>query len=681
MSPLKFFRKYDKWLISIGMTVLMILFLIEPTLSMLQPDTGKQELGRTRLGKITMGEQRAAGNDMEILSSISPLMIYGIDKSDALAWTLMLQEAQSMGLSAGDYEVEVVLRNLDFKDGALDPRLKQFAASRGTNTAGVVEAVRHWLIIQSYRELTLGLGKMQTADRIQLLTSMSRYMTPEILQNPMLRQFIEQQFHSVGMASAGSPRLSEPLIKRFLYDQRATLRVAAVVIPATLYADKAPAPDEAALKALFDQYKDKLPGEGEPYGLGYKQPPRVKLEWLSLPLDRLLAKVQVDEADALSFYDANATRFTVEVPPPASQPASTQPEQPKRRQQAYEEVRDRVFTQLRRQRASELGAKIAKAVTSTLQENVRTLPMDSGYRAIGPGFEPVPLSVAAEQVFKQFGVRMDVVRRDDRYLTRSDIAELPGLGEVAIGQGATLADYILSARELKSTDARFATLRFQVGVPSEPISGGSDEAVYILRLIDAKPTEVPSSLLEVKPQVQRDAQLLAGYKQLLANTDSWQRRAVTEGLPALAKELKTTVINPPAFTRRDPRTGGTLAPELPGIGRSIALVDRAFDVAARASERAATQPGKPADRVDAVPVDGRLALVLVRVEQFQPMNEMDYIEAQAQIPMIAPQIQEMLLRSQFKEPPLSRAVLEKRLGFEYAGGKRERAATEPADAP
>ncbi len=681
MSPLKFFRKYDKWLISIGMTTLMVLFLIEPTLSMLRPETGKQEIGRTKLGKITMGEQRAAGSDLEILSAISPLMIYGIDKGDALAWTLMLQEAQSMGLSAGEYEVELVLQKLGLTDAGADTKLRQFASSHGTNREGVVQAVRHWLIIQSYRELTLGLGKMQTVDRLQVITDVSRFMTPEFLQNPMLRQFIEQQYHTAGMTSAGSPRLSEPLVKRFLYDQRATLRVAAVVIPATLYADKAPAADDAALKALFDQYKDKLPGEGEPYGLGYKQPPRVKLEWLALPLERLLAKVQVEEADALSFYDANATRFTVEVPPPASQPAATQPEQPKRRQQAYEEVRDRVFTQLRRQRASELGAKIAKAVTSTLQENVRTLPMESGYRAIGPGFEPVPLSVAAEQVFKQFGVRMDVVRRDDRYLTRSELSELPGLGEVSIGQSATLTDYILSARELKSADARFATLRFQVGVPSEPVTGGPDESLYILRLIDAKPTEVPSSLLEVKSQVQRDAQLLAGYKQLLANTDSWQRRAVAEGLPAIAKELKTTVLTPPPFTRRDPRTAGTLAPELPGIGRSVALVDRVFDVAARASERAATQPGKPADRVDAVPVDGRLALVLVRVEQFQPMNEMDYLQAQSQLQFIAPQIQEMLLRSQLKEPPLSRAALEKRLGFEYAGGKRERAATEPADAP
>jgi hypothetical protein len=192
---------------------------------------------------------------------------------------------------------------------------------------------------------------------------------------------------------------------------------------------------------------------------------------------------------------------------------------------------------------------------------------------------------------------------------------------------------------------------------------------------------VPSSLLEVKDQVKRDAQLLAGYKALLANTDSWQRRAVAEGLPAIAKELKTTVLNPPAFPRKDLRTAGTLAPEIPGIGRSNALVDRVFDVAARASERAATQPGKPADRVDAVPLDARLSLVLVRVEQYQPMNEMDYLQALSQLAMDAPIIQEILLRTQLKEPPLSRAVLEKRLGFEYAGGKRERATTEPADAP
>lgn len=686
MSPMKFLRQYEKWIISVGMTLLMVAFLIQPTLTAFGPNPEKQEIGTTRHGKITMGDQRVAQSQMDILRRLSSLLMVDFsEREDGLAWALITQDARAMGLAASDFEIELTLRNMGFKEGSQDRELRQVANRLSIPIESIQDAIRSWLIVQSYRELSLGLGRLSSQDRVQLIAQVSSFMQQGMMDNPMIRQLVLRQVFQALEATKGTPRLSQPVLKRMLFDQRSAVKVAIMPVDARRFLDATPEPSEQDLQALFDRFKDQLPGQGDPYGFGYKQPARVKIEYLAIPWERLLGQSQVDEADAVAQYDANPQRYTVTIQPPETpadtQPA-TQPAAPVRRQQSYEEVRLQIIAELRRKQAVELGQKMVKAAQAMLQENLRAIPQSEGYRVLPEDFMPVALAQVADKLQQQFKVRPDVVKRDEAHLSRNDLTALPGIGQSVVGQGVPFVEYVMSARELpQPSESNLATLRLQVGVPSQPLVG-NDQSLFIFRLTDAKAANSPASLDEVREKVKADAKLLAAYKKLVADAASWKNRAVAQGLPELAKSLGVSVLEPPPFPRREFRGNALSTPEVQGVGSDAGFVDQIFEIAMQASANAATGPGKPEDRFVAAAVDGKLTLFVTRIEQFRPMTETDFEQNLASLPFLAPQLNTLLLEpyQRGKDNPLSLKAIQKRVGFKPARGFETEESTSNATA-
>src|SRR6185369_8100032 len=107
----------------------------------------------------------------------------------------------------------------------------------------------------------------------------------------------------------GQARLSAPLVHRFLYDQEAQARITAVSVPAERYLSKVGDPSEQTVADLYAKYKDQLPGpavsagsggagSADGFGIGYRVPARVKLEYLAVPFSRLKARAEVNEDEA-----------------------------------------------------------------------------------------------------------------------------------------------------------------------------------------------------------------------------------------------------------------------------------------------------------------------------------------------------------------------------------------------
>jgi hypothetical protein len=91
-----------------------------------------------------------------------------------------------------------------------------------------------------------------------------------------------------------------------------------------LFAKGAAEPQEAALEAQFDKYKDDFVGDvsqENPYGFGYKVPDRVKLEYLAVKLAEVEDIVSVPTQEEIQAeYRKRADDFTREVPIDANDP-------------------------------------------------------------------------------------------------------------------------------------------------------------------------------------------------------------------------------------------------------------------------------------------------------------------------------------------------------------------------
>jgi len=293
---LKFFREYNKYILAVGVALLMIAFLIQPTLSMFTPDPREEVIGTIGGEEVTLGDQRVADTHLRVLESVSPILLAFAGNTPGepphpLQWFLMLRDAQSMGLSASDAQVNELLVALNFDEA----RLASVSRQMGMSRQAVREALRQWIVVLEYKELVNGLAHTRFDERLRYaLTAM---------------QLMQRGNYMIGLglsesAFGGAPRLREPLLKRFMYDEQTRVRITALVVPSDRYVLGVSEPDEQTQNELFERYKESLPGEGEPYGLGYRVPDRVKIEYLEIPMSRLREKVRVEEADALAYGEA-----------------------------------------------------------------------------------------------------------------------------------------------------------------------------------------------------------------------------------------------------------------------------------------------------------------------------------------------------------------------------------------
>ena len=104
---LKFFRKYNKWILVVGASVLMVVFLLPSGGKWLMPSPIDQPVGEVDGRTITLGEQRRAVSELRVLGVIGQrtagleglfTSLSGLD--DPLAYVLALHEAKKLGLSA-----------------------------------------------------------------------------------------------------------------------------------------------------------------------------------------------------------------------------------------------------------------------------------------------------------------------------------------------------------------------------------------------------------------------------------------------------------------------------------------------------------------------------------------------------------------------------------------------------
>jgi hypothetical protein len=610
---LKFFRKYNKYILTVGVTLLMITFLIQPTLSMFRPTVADTTIGTIGEQELTLDDQRAAKNDLDALEAIAPVLAQLSASRDSTQWMLMLRDAQAMGINASNAEIDAMLLGMNIDD----KQLAQLARKIGVSQDTARRAIGHWLIVQQYVELVYGLAHLPLSGDGSTPSRLGFYAAAaNLIQQGRIPQAIMEL-----ESSKGAARISDPLRQHFLQDLYATATITAVPVDAGRYQPQPPTRD--SIEALFNQYKDQFPGQSQPYGFGYRIADKVKIEYLRIPFQKVRDSVSVEEADALSYYQEHPEEFKV-TQPTSDTPAATADIRP------YDAVRRQIIDQLKSKAAESLIARITKTAQALMLEDSKKWTETDGYKNLPPDWQPVPLTQVAAQLQQQFSVLPDVIRRDDQWMTAEDLASLPDIGDSAArGEKNYIpfADYAFTCRELRQGQPTLPThpsLHLQARLPSATLES-IDQTRYIFRLFDIAPGRVPDSVDEALDQATRDAARLAAYQQLKTDSETWLNRARTEKLDALAAELGAPVLTPQPFTKRTLGYQANLElTDIPNIGKSEPFIQQVFALAEKLPLDTDLKQTPDPERTLAIPVDGKQQLFLVQLRDYHPMTQEQY---------------------------------------------------------
>lgn len=679
---LKWFRKYNKFILVVGAAFLMVAFLVPQAAEWFVPKPTDEPIGTVDGVKRTIGDRRQASAEVQVLGQIYPDLAM-LSGGDSLQWMLMLEEAHQMGISASDYEVADLLAQVDqLREQQKQPKVDKarLAAQYGATEPFIDQAIRNWLIVQQYKELVYGLAHINEQDRILNLRMFTLY----------------QRFRMFGQAVAalestmGKVRVSQPLLERFVSDQNANVKIAFVEVNSDQYKEKVARPTEEKLKDLFDKYKGNLAGAGEKYGYGYKLPNRVKLEYIAIPIKRVREAVKIAESDIVEHYDKNKDQYT-ETPPTPAEDADKKEEDKTppapARQKTYDEVRDQIEGELRRQRAGELARKMVQRARNLLIEDARRVKINpDGYRdieaATKSGWKPKSLRDVADALNKEFSVLPDYHYDDQKWFDAASLANLEGIGSSVLVLGTPpnqrvnrFAEYALSAKEL-NPDKRnpLNVQRLQANMPSMAMED-FDQSRHLFRITDAQEAHEPKTLDVVRTQVEKDAIALASYETLLQEKDTWLKRVRTEGFDKLAEELKVSLLKPQPFSKRQTTPDGRLSvPDVVTVGPSEEFVNAIFKIAERVDSAGGVDKASIDDRTEAISLDDKRNLYLVRLDEYSPITRSQF-DSNARNPQVVSWIQQSLAQNVIKDgkrpdDPLAIEQLAKRVNFLNEEGKR-----------
>lgn len=249
---LKFLRKYNKLILVVGGSILMVLFLLPTTAGQLYQTSGISTVARMDGRKITVQDLQDARQDIAVVGQLAPSLLnaWGIDSRRPEHWLLLTHEARRSGLIGGPREARTLIPA---------DRLQSAVANFPPQT--VDRALAHlngiWRLTQSFNPSRT----LSTSEAIALG---------------------QRMFSS------------------------ATIGV--VTIPALQAVTGAPEPDESRLLAHFEKYRDVDPSN-DPDRLGYRMEPAVKLEWFGIDRLALQTAIKPDEIEVNKHYRQNQARY------------------------------------------------------------------------------------------------------------------------------------------------------------------------------------------------------------------------------------------------------------------------------------------------------------------------------------------------------------------------------------
>ncbi|MFK7790944.1 MAG: hypothetical protein AB8C95_15810 [Phycisphaeraceae bacterium] len=729
---LKFLRKNQKWMLVIFCGALMVAFLIPQAVSQFAPNPAKTVLATTYDGEpIAREEIQRVSNDVQMLRQLRiealPLLPVipqtGSERNDALAWIMIQRAAERNGLGAGQQEsfnlIATVLGLQDFE--SLDARAKEMNAS----ASYLIEIGRQYLVAEQYRQLVSGIeynlpaddaeskspgvrrviAMMEANQIVQRLTQDPRqFMQTAMMQGMSPEQFLQQILVEQGFIEKiqGHERFSATELRYALQRQFAEIDLTVVVLDADSRLDTTTV-DDAYVKGIFDRYADDQPGTGEPYGLGYREPDKVQLEALRIPIDsvrEVVAKTILEE-DVRSFYNENRGGFIDLTPPAEGEAPNTGPAK------LTMELRDQIRLTLTEIRANELAQKIAQQARLRLNEDARGLPDDGIYKKLPEDFSPMSLPELASEIESEHGVAPEHITVEDfvssqdmidaSQFTQSWLSQMPtatvkmpdeqfgfmmdipvpqtvlggraGLFATTVPafaqqrQAIRLADYLTAARPfLDAAELEQASTALQVGLPGEYLRDATG-STYVFRITKVQPARPAPSMAPIAEQVREDAVKVKAYEDLVAEEESLLKTAADQSIEKLMPnaDAKSTLTG---MTRGS--INQRFGARIEGVRSTQPILEQAFQITDDLIASGGFDQASEADRFFVVELPADYKIAIVRIDTFRAMTR-DAYEQEASRPQSL-MLATNLGATQMPENPLSFEALQRYTGFVWAEG-------------
>jgi len=735
---LKFLRKYQKWMLVIFCGALMLAFLVPQAAQQFVPNPAKatmatmydgQEITRDQLRRVSSDIQMLRRLRVEPLPGISLIPQTGSERDDALMWIMIQAAADHNGLGASDQEafnlVASVLGLQDFD--SLEARAKEL----GANAAYLIDLGKQYLKAEQYRQLIAGIeytlpeGEdaigspgmrrvIAMSDALVTAQQSARQTIQQFQQfapqqvTPQLIQQLEMQALQTTMLQGGylekiqgHERVTATELRYALQRVFSELNLTVVVLGAEDRLDTTTV-DDAYIKQHFERFADDAPGTGEPFGLGYREPDKVQLEALRIPVDaaRTAVAKTITPEDVRTFYNDNRGSFIQDIEPNEDgtiPPARLTPE-----------LRDQIRLTLTVIRAEEKINDIVLKARQRLNEDARGLPDDGVYKVLPEDFAPMSLPQLAAEIEQEHGITPEIVQVND-FVSTNDIVEsaqftqnwaskmpsstvkLPNpqfgflmdvpIPETVLGGRAglftatvpslsqqgqrpvRLADYLTIAKPfLEEDQLENVNLALQPMLPGEVLRDLTG-SMYVFRITKAQPSRPATDMTEIAEQVKEDAKKVKAYQSLAEEQEALLKKAAAQSIEKLMPnaDAKNTLSG---LTRQsaNQQFGATIE----GVSSTQPIIERAFQIADDLIAAGTINDAPESDRLYAVELAGDYKLALVRIDTFRPMTRARFEEEAVKPAMLM--LATGLDATADPEPPLSMDALIRYTGFKWAEG-------------
>jgi hypothetical protein len=587
----KLFRKYGKHLLAVIGVVLMVVFMLPPSMKNGRGGATRRPIGKIGSQAVYSDEKSQAEIDWKVLSGqifarvpyLPSRYDYNLSPEPQTAPAVYLLGFGLTREISGNPELYFLLQ--------------QEAKLRGIITSpdelGTVMA--NDLMVRDTSDLTSGGFKRVSPESVggqdsydQLSAAVARFL-------PVLTLVRDVE---------SSAKTTLPMWNHLEAD-RQQIRVSIVELTGDRFKASVGVPTPDQIQEQYHTFKDVVPRptpDPTSFNFGYKLPDRVQVQYLKIPRDLVLAAVRATRSvydwkvDAAFYYQNHLDEF-VGLPPetqpttrPATQPTTSPvasampttapttavaatspstlptttvaaPPRPTPTTRPFEEVVEKATLAVLAAPADELAQKIQAAITARLNTDYHALksvstPSTNPSVAVQGLISKKYLDLVAEDIQKQFNV-LPEVNQPGVWLDSAGLSKMPGIGG-AFGDTDSLAGLAIPATQPTAgapPHAPLATLE-----PSQPLKDANSN-VYIFRVTDRDPSHT-QALKDISTQVAADVQRLHMFE---AATDGAKALIVSakQDLSAAARAQNLPVITTPtAFSPFGEIPGYTAAPQV-----------------------------------------------------------------------------------------------------------------------
>ncbi|MFG0258466.1 MAG: hypothetical protein ACF8GE_11240 [Phycisphaerales bacterium JB043] len=514
---LKYFRKYNTWILMIGGVLLLIVFLLPQLPQMTGAGVMNPVIARFDGGEIHLQDRREASSELELLARMR-FTQFGIPIT-----TLLLRDGDIEERQAAD--LWMLLVAMAERDGLVggpeDGRNLPGAIARNVS-ASLLENPGLNLSALDPESLRLGIQAELEEDRAQLLASgvsLAQLDTLFAKARGVLRMY-ELYENSV--------KLSEPELRRFAARVLDQVGVQWVPVRANRFFHQLPVIDREQYLDHYEKYKDVMPGEGE-FGFGYRQYPGYRVEWLEIERADFDRHIEIDPLEANTYYQQNDHLFDGE----------------------WADVRDEVVDVLKDQKIDEILTGIDREIVAILRSSQGSLERDDdGYLAIPENWELLQPSLAMiKSQLETYTLQQHQIPNLDgvtaaRLLGGWRIAEdvefMPAGMATLRHNGQTVRgkDLMINVRELYPD----SDVKSQTSVLYGPARSDDNEAVYYFRVVEVRPAGPPDEYREVRELVENDYQRYTLYTGLQQIHDRLKDKYIEVGIDEYASQLRADAM-------------------------------------------------------------------------------------------------------------------------------------------